>query len=307
MLGRNLITVHPLGGCPMGDDAEAGAVNGFGEVWKPDSSLHTGLFVADGAVIPDSLGVNPLLTISTLAERTAAHILARADLKPGQEVPAFSTVTPPEPRLGLEFSEEMSGYITRAVTTATEPPQFEAAYARGRTEKNGLRFRIDMLVDDIDAFIERPEHEARTEGFVDGDAYGKARRVDRGRFNLYVRDPKQPGVREMLYTLRFRSQDGGLYTLRGHKIVRDDRGFDLWADNTTLFTSIHASDQPGDPIVAQGVMHIGVAGFLKLLSTIKVRNSPGPSASARALGRFGRYFAGTMWDSYISPKLRAGS
>src|SRR6185369_3133289 len=101
----------------------------------------------------------------------------------------------------------------------------------------------------------------------------------------------------------FRAQDGRLYTLRGHKIVRDDRGFDLWADNTTLYTSIHASDQPGDPIVAQGVLHIGVAGFLKLLSTIRVRNSPGPSASARALGRFGRYFAGTMWDSYVMPKL----
>jgi cholesterol oxidase len=65
----HLITAHPLGGCPMGDDYLQGAVDEFGRVFAGDGTVHTGLYVADGAVIPSALGVNPFLTISALTER----------------------------------------------------------------------------------------------------------------------------------------------------------------------------------------------------------------------------------------------
>jgi cholesterol oxidase len=68
---RHLITAHPLGGCPMGGDADQGAVDEYGRVFSSDGSVHEGLFVADGALIPTALGVNPFMTISALAERIA--------------------------------------------------------------------------------------------------------------------------------------------------------------------------------------------------------------------------------------------
>ena len=68
---RHLITAHPLGGCPMGDDYLQGAVDPFGRVFAGDGSVHQGLFVTDGSVIPSALGVNPFLTISALTERFA--------------------------------------------------------------------------------------------------------------------------------------------------------------------------------------------------------------------------------------------
>lgn len=68
---RHLITAHPLGGCPMGEDPDQGAADEFGRVFAADGSVHEGLFVADGALIPTSLGVNPFLTIAALAERIA--------------------------------------------------------------------------------------------------------------------------------------------------------------------------------------------------------------------------------------------
>ncbi|MEO5679330.1 MAG: GMC family oxidoreductase, partial [Acidimicrobiales bacterium] len=74
LLGNRLITVHALGGCPMGADATRGVVDHKGRAFAGTEGVdvHPGLYVADGSIVPRSLGVNPLLTISALAERTAA-------------------------------------------------------------------------------------------------------------------------------------------------------------------------------------------------------------------------------------------
>jgi cholesterol oxidase len=74
------VTVHPLGGCVMANDVNRGVVNDAGEVFDPDRSpaaVHDGLYVSDASVIPGPLGVNPLLTITALAERTAERICQR--------------------------------------------------------------------------------------------------------------------------------------------------------------------------------------------------------------------------------------
>jgi cholesterol oxidase len=64
---RKILTAHPLGGCPMGDDPSTSVVDDVGEVHG-----HPGLYVIDGSMIPSALAVNPSLTIAALAERSAA-------------------------------------------------------------------------------------------------------------------------------------------------------------------------------------------------------------------------------------------
>ena len=67
---NRLITVHPLGGCPMGRNEREGVVDPYGEVFG-----YPGLYVADGSVMPGPVGANPSLTIAALADRFADGML----------------------------------------------------------------------------------------------------------------------------------------------------------------------------------------------------------------------------------------
>jgi cholesterol oxidase len=66
------ITVHPLGGCPMGFDESTGVVDKTGEVFN-----YPNFFIADGSVIPDSIGPNPSLTIAAVSDLFSETIVNR--------------------------------------------------------------------------------------------------------------------------------------------------------------------------------------------------------------------------------------
>jgi choline dehydrogenase-like flavoprotein len=69
----SLMAFHPLGTARAGGDPAASVVD-------PDLRVHgvAGVYVADGSVVPTSLGVNPQITIMALATRLAAHLLGRS-------------------------------------------------------------------------------------------------------------------------------------------------------------------------------------------------------------------------------------
>jgi cholesterol oxidase len=127
-----LLTVHPLGGCPIGPDRDQGVVDEWGRVYdfsskKGATDTHPGLWVLDGSILPSSLGVNPALTIAAVAERAAARLAAdagwvRAKASAAPAAPAarprsrqLLDCTPPKPvQTQVELIEKLCGPVRLA-------------------------------------------------------------------------------------------------------------------------------------------------------------------------------------------------
>lgn len=73
---HQVLTAHPLGGCSMATNESEGVVDSNGEVFG-----YSGLYVADGSVVPGPVGPNPSLTIAAISNRTAEHIIDRFKIR----------------------------------------------------------------------------------------------------------------------------------------------------------------------------------------------------------------------------------
>ncbi|MHB8606181.1 MAG: GMC family oxidoreductase N-terminal domain-containing protein [Thermoplasmatota archaeon] len=68
-----LFTAHQMGTCALGRDGVAPADGETGRVWDVE-----GLYVLDGSAFPTPSGVNPMISIQTLAHRTASRLASSA-------------------------------------------------------------------------------------------------------------------------------------------------------------------------------------------------------------------------------------
>jgi hypothetical protein len=200
----------------------------------------------------------------------------------------------------VQFTEEMLGHITFGES------DFNRGSAADRPGAGFFKFHLTIVVDDIRRFGVDPMRQAGAFGWVECDALGGRLPVERGVFNLFV--DSEPGVKHMLYRLFFRDGVGHPLTMTGYKLVRDDAGFDVWRDTTTLFTRVlrghvEAHEDDTAELVASGVLRIRVRDFAKQLTTFR-SHGPGIGQQLAALVRFGWIFLGQLAEAYVFSKGR---
>ena len=165
--------------------------------------------------------------------------------------------------LGLEFEEAMSGWL------GIGEQEFLAGSMAGQQGNTPIRFDCKISIDDLDQFIHLGDHRARLEGTLTFAPLGGPFALEDGYFNLFSVDPAT-GIRLMVYAFGFTTADGKQYYLYGEKHLKDDPGFDLMEDMTTLFTTVHAGPDRGAPIYGAGQLFFDLKDVAALLGSIKV-------------------------------------
>jgi hypothetical protein len=195
----------------------------------------------------------------------------------------------------VRFTEEMLGHVTFG----------ELDFARGaqpnRDGSGAFKFHLTIEVEDIESFSNDPLRPATAVGWIQSDAFGGRLPVERGWFNLFV--DVEPGVKHMLYRLWFRDGVGHPLTMTGFKLVKDDAGFDVWKDTTTLFTRVlggHVEEGDDDTatVIASGIIVIRARDFAKQLTTFRA-GGPGIGAQLGGLVKFGVIFVQQLAEAYL--------
>ena len=299
-----LMTVHPLGGCGMGEDGQAGVVNHKHQVFSgKGTAVHDGLYVSDGSVMPRALGVNPLLTISALGERCCALIASDRSWKIGYELPSKAR---PQPAavMGIEFSEKMSGHLSRTLINPGEihgvpRAEYLASEEDGRQKEGAFAFVLTIVGHDLQKLVTDENYQATAAGWVEAPFLSpEPLTCTDGRFTPFITDPARPETKQMRYSFKMAASDGRTYRLEGFKIIHHDAPLDIVADTTTLFTTVWEVMATKELKVAQGVLHVHPDDFARQMTTIKAVNARSPKESLEAAARFGRYFAGVLYDIY---------
>jgi cholesterol oxidase len=281
-LGKNLTTVHPLGGCCIGRDASVGVVDHRGRVFAGASgtAVHDGLYVCDGAVLPVPVGVNPLLTISALAERSMVLLAEEKgwtiDFGPGAGTarapavaPPIATVTaPPSPaRPGADFQEQWYGTLD------------------GDGGELSLRFVVNAR--DLTALLSDPSYRAPVFGsaarFVDTKTTGFAIKggwlsVDGAAIRYHL--PLEWGKLRLL--------------AEGARDVPGGPSLDAIAAVARLRVTL--STENGKKTIAGGVLNVKPDEHRRDLASIRIYNSSTVADRLAKTLTLGRLLAGPLYD-----------
>ncbi len=196
------------------------------------------------------------------------------------------------PNAGISFSETMAGGVTLGETDCHRGE--ELARNGGKT----LVMNARVTIDNLDQFIGDPKHTGLLDGTIDYPPFAKGILGHNGVFNLFS-PAEQPDTKLMVYEMAF-EHGSEPYYLAGRKEVKDDPGFDIWSDTTTLYTHIHRGRDKSGEIIGAGVLTLGVGDLIRLLSTLEVLHVNERGKKLETLTRFGRFFMGELWDSYAA-------
>ena len=200
-----------------------------------------------------------------------------------------------ENTIGVTFRETMTGGFALG---ESDPREGER---KGRADGTMLALHANVAIPDLDRFISDPEHLGELSGSIEFGPFGGRIPGANGVFNLFS-PSDAPKMKLMVYELGF-EHEGKQYYLAGRKEVRDDPGFDVLSDTTTLYTTLHEGTDRTGPVAGAGVLSLGMGDLAALTRTIRVTGTRSRREQAAALASFGRFFVGELWDTHLGKAL----
>ena len=154
-----------------------------------------------------------------------------------------------------------------------------------------------ITIDDIDTFLADPKHLGRLDVRMDWAPFGFDIPALGGVFNLFspTGDPK---LKLMIYEWGVTHDDRSYY-FAGQKDVKVHPLWDLWNDTTTLYTTLHEGDDKTGNVIGAGILELTPGALMKMVGTFTALNADSVAESLDVIGRFGRFFLGELWDTYI--------
>jgi cholesterol oxidase len=196
--------------------------------------------------------------------------------------------------IGITFTELMSGGFSLGET--------DTATGAAKGANNILVMHGTVTVDDIDRFIADPAHLGRLDVIMDWPPFGKGLPAPGGVFNLFS-PSGDPTLKLMVYEWGLQHEGKDCY-FAGQKNVQVHPILEIWQDTTTLHTQLHEGKDKSGTVVGAGIISLSFEQLLKMSRHFKPLNAPSTEAGLAAVTKFGKFFMGELWDTYIE---RAGA
>ena len=194
--------------------------------------------------------------------------------------------------LGFTFREKMSGGFAMG---ETDP---EKGAKLGHDAGNILTMHGTIVIPDLDQFLASEGHPGTISGSVDLVPLGTNLQSTKGVFSLFS-PTNDPNSKYMVYELGFNASNGLPYYMAGHKDVRKGAIVHLWSATTTLYTKLYQGTDTSGPVVGAGIISLGIPDLLAMIPTFKAINAKDAAQTAEVTAKFGKFFLGELWDTYV--------
>lgn len=200
---------------------------------------------------------------------------------------------PAKPQASLQFTETMRGYVSTKVTD-----DYHRAEEQGQLDQSAFEFTVTIVTDDIELALAKPGHEFRITGAARASTLSvRPLTVAEGAFQLLVKDPTNVDARQMIYHMKLTSEEGRTFFFDGFKIIHEGLPNHVWPEMTTLYFTVYDGEDSSSSVFGKGILHVVPEDFLHQLATLRV-SDVGRISQLEAVARFGRFFAGELWDTY---------
>lgn len=181
-----------------------------------------------------------------------------------------------------------------------EKTDFQEGFKKGKAANGSghFEFVLTVISRDVEKMVNDPAHKASIFGTMLAPCLSpEPISATEGTFQLFVKDPEKPDVLYMKYKMKLFTQEGEEYFFDGYKVVRDDKGFDMWSDTTTLYITVYEKD--GMTVKGKGILKIAPTDFMKQITTVQAIGTQNFVEKAKAIAMFTQFFSKKVMETYF--------